>query len=155
MCPGAYSVALGGTFPVTASGKLNRGALPMDGSVLCGADGARLGENAESGGELATGMERKVARAWSEVLGLPRQVLASDDHFFRCGGDSLAALTLTKRLMQWEQSGAPDEGGRCTPSLALLPSLARHASLALRRRRLRVPRALGDASCTNIGLFSC
>lgn len=90
-----------------------------------------------------------------QVLGLPRQVLASDDHFFRCGGDSLAALTLTKRLMQWEQSGAPDEGGRCTPSLALLPSLARHASLALRRRRLRVPRALGDASCTNIGLFSC
>jgi hypothetical protein len=55
-------------------------------------------------------MENKVQGVWRAALGLPLHVpLDQTDNFFLCGGDSLTALNVVKRLLQWSQSGSPSE----------------------------------------------
>ncbi|GAA3463133.1 hypothetical protein GCM10018963_51460 [Saccharothrix longispora] len=56
------------------------------------------GEEADRGGAAPTTMEQRVARAWQEVLGVPRA--EPDDNFFDLGGDSLSASRLSGVLAE-------------------------------------------------------
>ncbi|ASW55447.1 non-ribosomal peptide synthetase [Plantactinospora sp. KBS50] len=73
--------------PLTANGKVDRAALP---------DPAAAPEPVAAGREPGTPMERDIAQAMAEVLGVP-QVGATDD-FFALGGHSLVAIRLVLRL---------------------------------------------------------
>jgi amino acid adenylation domain-containing protein len=84
MVPSAF-VALG-AFPLTASGKLDRRALPAP-------EGAGAGA-----GYVAprTEAERTVAEIWAEVLGVER--VGVDDDFFALGGHSLRATRVVSQV---------------------------------------------------------
>ncbi|MGV9407473.1 non-ribosomal peptide synthetase [Streptomyces sp. NPDC003667] len=82
--------------PLTANGKTDRKALtalaerapePVAGDAAAARDGAAL-----------TPAERKLAAAWSELLGVPEHRIARTDHFFDLGGTSLTAVRLTIAL---------------------------------------------------------
>ncbi|PZG09193.1 non-ribosomal peptide synthetase/MFS transporter, partial [Nonomuraea aridisoli] len=72
--------------PLTPNGKLDRRALsaPPD------------AEASPSGAAPRTATERRVAAAWSEVLGVDD--FGIDDSFFSLGGDSFSALRLVRRI---------------------------------------------------------
>src|SRR5205085_4108243 len=74
--------------PLTATGKLDRGALPAPGD--------------EEGGELyappRTPAEELLAVIFAEVLGVHR--VGREGSFFELGGHSLAALRLTARIRE-------------------------------------------------------
>jgi amino acid adenylation domain-containing protein len=70
------------SFPTTASGKLDRAALPPP-----GAPRSATPSSAE---------ERRVARVWSELLGF--EDVGAHDDFFRLGGTSLQFTRLANRL---------------------------------------------------------
>nr|QEO74410.1 AMP-dependent synthetase and ligase [uncultured bacterium] len=70
------------SFPTTASGKLDRAALPPPGAPRSSA--------------LGTAAERRVARVWRELLGL--EDVGAHDDFFRLGGTSLQFTRLANRL---------------------------------------------------------
>ncbi|HEX7181365.1 MAG TPA: non-ribosomal peptide synthase/polyketide synthase, partial [Thermoanaerobaculia bacterium] len=80
MVPSAF-VRLEG-LPLTASGKVDRGALPAP--------------TFESGREARGEMEELLAGLWAEVLGVER--VGPDDDFFALGGHSLLATRLSSRL---------------------------------------------------------
>lgn len=44
--------------------------------------------------------EKTIARAWSELLGMPISSLTSDSHFFHIGGDSLRSIELAFKLSE-------------------------------------------------------
>ena len=71
--------------PRTASGKLDRGALPAP--ALCPAPAAAPPRGVA---------EELLAELWCEVLDRPR--VGRDDHFFHLGGHSLLALRLASRV---------------------------------------------------------
>jgi acyl-coenzyme A synthetase/AMP-(fatty) acid ligase/acyl carrier protein len=73
--------------PLTPNGKIDRRALPAPSR-------SRDATTEEPAG--LTGMEQLVADAMSEVLGAGR--LGRHDHFFRLGGNSLAAVRVAMRL---------------------------------------------------------
>ncbi|HET9893411.1 MAG TPA: amino acid adenylation domain-containing protein, partial [Streptosporangiaceae bacterium] len=70
-------------FPVTASGKLDRAALP-----------APAHDRAPSRAPASAG-ERELAEVLADVLGVPR--VGADDDFFELGGDSMHAIALVGR----------------------------------------------------------
>ncbi|AEM84296.1 phosphopantetheine-binding protein [Streptomyces violaceusniger] len=71
--------------PRTGTGKLDRGAL--GGLVTAG----RTTKQSDSAAATPrTGLERTVADAWAQVLGLPE--VGVNDNFFALGGDSLLAI---------------------------------------------------------------
>ena len=72
--------------PLTANGKVDRGALP--GPRLRGGR-PEPGTGHRSGGDLC-------ARSFAEVLGLDQ--VGADDSFFALGGHSLLAMRLVERL---------------------------------------------------------
>ncbi|WP_433730545.1 non-ribosomal peptide synthase/polyketide synthase [Actinoplanes sp. CA-051413] len=75
--------------PLTASGKLDRRALPApgeDGLVAPGYVAPR------------TEAEQVVAAAWSELLGVAE--VGAEDDFFALGGDSILSIGLTSRLRE-------------------------------------------------------
>jgi acyl carrier protein len=74
-------------FPLTANGKLDRGALPAP-------DGSRAALQALYV-EPQTPVEQTLAAIWSEVLGVERVGL--DDDFFDLGGHSLLAVRMLAR----------------------------------------------------------
>lgn len=78
------------SLPVTANGKLNRGALPSP-------DGARPDLR---GPYVApeTPVEEALASIWREVLGIDR--VGIDDDFFDLGGHSLLAVKMLARLQE-------------------------------------------------------
>lgn len=82
----AANVALP-AFPLTASGKLDRRALPEP-SCRSFARAAFVAP--------ANGVERALAGLWEEMLGVPS--VGRFDHFFALGGHSLLALRLLVRL---------------------------------------------------------
>lgn len=71
--------------PLTPSGKLDRKALPMP---------ARSSKTAYA--EPATGIEKKLAALWQQVLGVER--IGLHDNFFQLGGDSLKAAEMVARF---------------------------------------------------------
>ncbi|MEY9930941.1 amino acid adenylation domain-containing protein, partial [Catenulispora sp. GP43] len=71
--------------PLTVNGKLDRRALPAP-------DGAALAVSAQYVAP-RTGDEERIARIWSEVLGVER--VGVEDGFFELGGDSVLAVSLT------------------------------------------------------------
>lgn len=74
--------------PLTRHGKLDRGALPDPAT-------RRASEQA-AGSPPSTQTEITIAKAWSDVLGVPSIFL--EDHFFHLGGDSLSAARMLTRL---------------------------------------------------------
>ena len=88
MVPGSVMVV--DAFPLSASGKLDRGALPVPVAV------ASVGSSRVFVAPVS-GVERVVARVWGEVLGLDSGVGLMDD-FFGLGGHSLLATRVVARL---------------------------------------------------------
>jgi amino acid adenylation domain-containing protein len=76
-------------WPLTPTGKLDRGALPAPGGDAFAARGyeAPLGE-----------AEQALAEIWSELLGVER--VGRRDHFFELGGHSLLAVRVVSRVRQ-------------------------------------------------------
>jgi amino acid adenylation domain-containing protein/non-ribosomal peptide synthase protein (TIGR01720 family) len=73
--------------PLTASGKLDRAALPAPPSV----------EASEAASEAPRGaVEETIAEVWCSVLGLP--AVGRNDNFFELGGDSILSLQVIGRL---------------------------------------------------------
>ncbi|MFK8329978.1 non-ribosomal peptide synthetase [Pseudomonas sp. BJa5] len=89
-----------GALPKTSSGKLQRSACRLrmsDGSLDCYARFPDAQPSAATSA-VVTGdaLHSRIARLWCEQLGLEQ--VASDDHFFLLGGNSIAATQLTARL---------------------------------------------------------
>ena len=72
--------------PRTATGKLDRGALPKPGTARPELETAFR--------EPAPGHETEIAEAFARVLGLDVAGVGADDDFFELGGDSLSAVEL-------------------------------------------------------------
>jgi hypothetical protein len=113
ICPRCfYAVS---SFPTGFSGKIDRKKLTSADSdqvrvfsLRAAAPIGSIPSGARSRGDDLGGMEKKVAHVWREALGLPKHVpLSRSDSFLLCGGDSLAALSVIKRLVQWSQCGSP------------------------------------------------
>ena len=81
--------------PLTASGKLDRRALPDPDFPAAGAAGA-AGANGGAAETPETPTEREVAAVWREVLSRPR--IGRDENFFELGGHSLLATQVVSRL---------------------------------------------------------
>ncbi|HVK73992.1 MAG TPA: amino acid adenylation domain-containing protein [Kofleriaceae bacterium] len=86
MVPSRY-VALD-ALPLTPNGKIDRKALPAPGGPAVAAAGPTIAPR--------TPTEEKVARAFADILALPR--LGIHDDFFALGGHSLLAAQMTARL---------------------------------------------------------
>ncbi|MFI6306794.1 amino acid adenylation domain-containing protein [Amycolatopsis thailandensis] len=72
--------------PLSPNGKLNRRALPAPAG----------GGPRSSGATARTDTEKRIAAAWSDVLGVTDPGI--DDSFFALGGDSFAALKVVRRI---------------------------------------------------------
>jgi amino acid adenylation domain-containing protein len=89
MIPAAFVVLA--TLPLTPTGKLDRGALPMlPLPDLTGEDGEHSPPR--------TAIEARMAELWAEVLGRPR--VGAADGFFELGGHSLLAVLLLARIRE-------------------------------------------------------
>jgi amino acid adenylation domain-containing protein len=86
MVPAAFVILE--TFPLTASGKIDRKALPAP-------DRSSVAEGREFAAP-RTSVERVLAGIWQELLGVPR--VGIHDHFFDLGGHSLLATQLIARI---------------------------------------------------------
>lgn len=76
--------------PLTGNGKIDRKAL----TALAGE--LDVVEQSHEGPSTAT--EHRLAAAWAEVLGIPKDQIGRRDHFFESGGTSLSALRLVIAL---------------------------------------------------------
>ncbi|MFE6499126.1 amino acid adenylation domain-containing protein [Kitasatospora sp. NPDC057738] len=74
-------------FPLTAGGKVDRGALPEPRTVPQGKPAGRPPR---------TPAEQLIAAVWADVLGVPE--VGADDNFFHLGGDSLTAVRVVGRV---------------------------------------------------------
>ncbi len=83
------------TLPLTASGKVDRRALPAPSPAVW--TGERTGDPAASHRE-RTPLEELVALAWAEVLGIENAQAIGSESFFDLGGHSLLATQLVSRL---------------------------------------------------------
>ncbi|MEU1423136.1 non-ribosomal peptide synthase/polyketide synthase [Kitasatospora sp. NPDC005751] len=73
--------------PLTPSGKADRRALPDPGPAQAAA-GRRVAPRTDT--------ERRIARIWSDVLGI--EEIGADDNFFVLGGDSILSMQVVSRL---------------------------------------------------------
>src|SRR5438067_2682367 len=78
------------SLPLTGNGKINRKALMALAGEL---DSAQQGHDGPS-----TATEHRLAAAWAEVLGIPKDQIGRRDQFFDLGGTSLSALRLAITL---------------------------------------------------------
>jgi amino acid adenylation domain-containing protein len=76
--------------PLTDNGKIDRKAL----AALAGE--LDVAEQDDEGPSTAT--EHRLAAAWADVLGIPKDQIGRRDHFFELGGTSLSALKLAISL---------------------------------------------------------
>ena len=87
MVPSSFVVL--DTLPLTATGKVDRRALPPPGQTRPALDTLFVAPR--------TPVEMGVARIWAEVLGLDR--VGVDDNFLELGGDSLLATKVISRVL--------------------------------------------------------
>ncbi|HEU4561225.1 MAG TPA: amino acid adenylation domain-containing protein, partial [Longimicrobium sp.] len=106
MVPGAFVVLE--AFPVTANGKVDRGALPAPDTV--GSRGAYVAPR--------TPAEERMAGIWAEVLGVER--VGGEDNFFDLGGHSLLATQLVSRVREAFRTELPLRAVFEAPTLAEL-----------------------------------
>ncbi|HEX9218201.1 MAG TPA: non-ribosomal peptide synthetase, partial [Gemmatimonadales bacterium] len=111
--------------PLTGSGKIDRKALTALAAELDVAE-----RNHE---EPSTATERRLAAAWAQVLGIPKERVGRRDHFFDLGGTSLSALKLAIAL----------DRAVSFKDLFTQPILADQAELIDRRLEREVPAAPG------------
>ncbi len=76
-----------GRMPLTANGKVDRGALPVPDAAAPAQDEPLKGA-----------VQRRLAEIWAELLG--RESIGAHDHFFLLGGHSLLAIRLISRIRQ-------------------------------------------------------
>ncbi len=135
--------------PLTATGKLDRRALPTP-------DMAAIGSQVEYVAP-ATPTEQRLAEIWARVLNLPR--VGVNDGFFDLGGDSLRAVTLVGAI---RNAGLPVEvrdvfihqtvarlashvDGTDAPAAAAPAGPVQPFALVSERDRDRLPAGLADA----------
>ncbi|MEV0062372.1 amino acid adenylation domain-containing protein [Nocardia sp. NPDC050718] len=118
--------------PLTASGKLDRTALPAP--VFAARPYRRP----------ASGLERTVAEIFAEVLGVDR--IGADDNFFERGGNSLLATRLTARLSAAVDLRVPvrvlfaaPTVAECAAEVSRLTRAGRRPALRAQPRPERVP----------------
>jgi acyl-coenzyme A synthetase/AMP-(fatty) acid ligase len=111
--------------PLTGSGKIDRKALTALAVELDVAE-----RNHE---EPSTATECRLASAWAQVLGIPKERVGRRDHFFDLGGTSLSALKLAIAL----------DRAVSFKDLFTQPILADQAELIDRRLEREVPAAPG------------
>lgn len=116
------------TLPLTENRKIDRKALV----ALAG----ELGVAEEKQEEPSTPTEQRLAAAWAQVLGIPKDQIGRRDHFFDLGGTSLSALRLAIAL----------DRALSFKDLATYPILTDQATLLA----TRVGRAV-RASCATTG----
>src|SRR5205814_2333656 len=78
------------SLPLTANGKIDKKALTALAGELDAAEQDHDGPN--------TATEHRLAAAWAEVLGIPKDQIGRRDHFFDLGGTSLSAVRLAITL---------------------------------------------------------
>ncbi|MEU2114039.1 alpha/beta fold hydrolase, partial [Streptomyces sp. NPDC019507] len=81
--------------PLTANGKVDKKALTALAATL---DTPLEDTDSAGGGAPVTAAERRLAAAWSTVLGVPEDRIGRGDHFFDRGGTSLSAVKLAIAL---------------------------------------------------------
>jgi amino acid adenylation domain-containing protein len=120
------ALVLVGALPLNAHGKVDRRALPAP---------AELDPPLPGFAEPRGDTERAVARAWGEVLGLPR--VSADADFWALGGHSLLAMQVLSRIRQRLGVELPVRALFDAPSVAALAA----AVDAARGKALRMPHA--------------
>ncbi|HEX3555462.1 MAG TPA: amino acid adenylation domain-containing protein [Thermoanaerobaculia bacterium] len=107
-------------FPVTANGKVDRGALPAP---------ARAGTGAARASKPRDTLELKMVQDWEEVLNVrPVGIL---DNFFELGGNSLVAVRLMARLQKAVSREVPLATLFQSPTISSLADVLRNSSVAL------------------------
>ncbi|NBD08425.1 non-ribosomal peptide synthetase/type I polyketide synthase [Corallococcus silvisoli] len=119
--------------PLTSNGKVDRRALPAP----------DLSARAALSTAPRTPVEVRLAKLWTEVLGVERAAL--EDHFFEQGGDSLLATKLLSRLRAGFQVELPLRTVFETPTLG---GLARHLEQAHPEARGALARPIRPAPRT-------
>jgi len=123
------------TLPLTGNGKIDKKALKALAGELDVVEQTHEGPNTET--------EKWLAAAWSEVLGIPRDQIGRQDHFFDVGGTSLSTVRLAivlDRVVSFTD-------------LTAHPILADQAELIDRRLERGIPRpsvAVPAAHCAPI-----
>jgi len=111
------------SLPLTDNGKIDRKALTALDAELDAAEQNHEGPS--------TATEHRLAAAWADVLGIPKQQIGRRDNFFDLGGTSLSALKLAIALNR----------AVSFKDLAGHPTLADQAALIERRCKRGVPTA--------------
>jgi hypothetical protein len=107
--------------PLTATGKVDRQALPMPGLAAAAPGSAHVAPG--------TPQEKRLAAIWAEVLGLER--VGIHDDFFALGGHSLLATRVASRIQQAFAADVPLRWLFERPTVAQLAELlARHEGRA-------------------------
>jgi amino acid adenylation domain-containing protein len=121
--------------PLTATGKVNRRALPDPGNLRPELDVAYVAPR--------TPMEEEVAKVWAKVLSLDR--IGIHDNFFELGGDS---LLVTKLIAQIQQDLRVDLPVRL---LFESPTIAQLAARISAIQDARLLEEKGNASLVSLG----
>ncbi|MEQ3530605.1 amino acid adenylation domain-containing protein, partial [Pseudoalteromonas sp. XMcav11-Q] len=85
MCPSRWCLL--DALPLTANGKLDRGALPSE-----------IGEIGQEYEAAENSVERALVEIWAEVLRQPLEELSVTGDFFRLGGNSLLAVKIISEI---------------------------------------------------------
>jgi amino acid adenylation domain-containing protein len=136
MVPSVFVIL--GDLPLTATGKVDRRALPPPGSTRPALGTPYVAPR--------TPLEAWLARTWAEVLGLDR--VGIEDHFLDLGGQSLlATMLVTRVLAQFEVALAPR-------ALLDAPTVAAMAELLLRSLLGRMDKESLDPALTEVESLS-
>ena len=117
--------------PLTASGKVDRRALPAPTAATEPAFGARRGDP----------IEQAIVEVWSTVLGRPAGDLPADASFFDLGGHSLLGTQILARLRRSLGVDLPLRALFDAPTIAGQTAIARAAILGGGGELVPIPRA--------------